>query len=54
MVAQNTTPTKVEFDPAEFVTELHAQGQMPQNSGGDPAVPDSAFPDDPAYDTVRA
>ncbi|MCJ0868087.1 hypothetical protein [Streptomyces sp. AP-93] len=36
-------------DPAEFVAELHSEGNLPQNSGGDPAVPDSAFPDTHTY-----
>ncbi|MFD9485084.1 hypothetical protein [Streptomyces sp. NPDC059991] len=37
-------------DPAEFVAELHAEGSLPQNVGGDPAVPDSAFPDTHVYE----
>ncbi|WP_175439226.1 hypothetical protein [Streptomyces vilmorinianum] len=37
-------------DPAEFVAELHAEGNLPQNTGGDPAVPDSAFPDTHTYE----
>jgi hypothetical protein len=37
-------------DPADFIAELHTEGQLPQNSGGDPAVPDSAFPDTHVYD----
>jgi len=39
-------------DPADFVADLHAEGNMPQNSGGDPAVPDSAFPDTHTYPTA--
>jgi hypothetical protein len=38
-------------DPADFVTELHSEGRLPQNSGGDPAVPDSSFTDTHTYDT---
>ncbi|MER6548212.1 hypothetical protein [Streptomyces sp. NPDC001250] len=38
------------FDPADFITDLHAEGQLPQNAGGDPAVPDGAFPDAHAYE----
>ncbi|MFI1105204.1 hypothetical protein [Streptomyces melanogenes] len=38
------------MDPAEFVAELHAEGSLPQNVGGDPAVPDSAFPDTHVYE----
>ncbi|CCK32770.1 hypothetical protein BN159_8392 [Streptomyces davaonensis JCM 4913] len=41
--------TVVLADPADFIGELHADGAMPQNSGGDPAVPDSAFPDTHTY-----
>jgi hypothetical protein len=41
--------TAVPADPADFIAELHADGAMPQNSGGDPAVPDSAFPDTHTY-----
>ncbi|MDT0459157.1 hypothetical protein RM550_26150 [Streptomyces sp. DSM 41527] len=39
---EHTTPASV--DPADFVSELHEEGQLPQNAGGDPSVPDSAFP----------
>lgn len=38
-------------DPADFITDLHTEGQLPQNAGGDPAVPDSAFPDTHTYET---
>lgn len=38
------------FDVADFVTELHSEGRLPQNAGGDPAVPDSAFPDTTTYE----
>jgi hypothetical protein len=31
----------VDFDPADFVTELHDGGLWPINAGGDPQVPDS-------------
>ncbi|WP_329377038.1 hypothetical protein [Streptomyces sp. NBC_01716] len=44
-----TTPLTAPSDPADFITELHADGILPQNSGGDPAVPDSAFPDTHVY-----
>jgi hypothetical protein len=37
-------------DPADFITDLHAEGNLPQNAGGDPAVPDSAFPDTHTYE----
>ncbi|GGZ70032.1 hypothetical protein [Streptomyces bluensis] len=44
-----TTAAVEAVDPAEFISDLHAGGEMPQNSGGDPAVPDSAFPDTHTY-----
>ncbi|MGN9763046.1 hypothetical protein [Streptomyces sp. SD31] len=44
---QATTPVTV--DPADFVTALHEEGQLPQNAGGDPSVPDSAFPQHHVY-----
>ncbi|MDO0939245.1 hypothetical protein QQY66_48965 [Streptomyces sp. DG2A-72] len=47
-VSQSVTAA-VPADPADFIGELHAEGAMPQNSGGDPAVPDSAFPDVHTY-----
>lgn len=49
MPANITSATTAAVDPADFVAELHAEGAMPQNSGGDPAVPDSAFPDTHTY-----
>ncbi|MFF6852757.1 hypothetical protein [Streptomyces antimycoticus] len=42
-------PPAVPVDVADFIGELHHDGAMPQNSGGDPAVPDSAFPDTHTY-----
>ncbi|WTW95367.1 hypothetical protein OG216_19185 [Streptomycetaceae bacterium NBC_01309] len=39
----------VSVDPADFVTELHEEGNLPQNAGGDPSVPDSAFPEHHVY-----
>ncbi|WP_369228967.1 hypothetical protein AB5J56_00730 [Streptomyces sp. R21] len=48
MTASVTAPGVV-VDPADFIAELHTEGQLPQNSGGDPAVPDSAFPDTHVY-----
>ncbi|MFF1690791.1 hypothetical protein [Streptomyces sp. NPDC058254] len=50
MAAQITSHVTQAVDPADFVAELHAEGAMPQNSGGDPAVPDSAFPDSHQYE----
>ena len=47
--ATTVAATTIALDPADFITELHAGGNMPQNSGGDPAVPDSAFPDTHTY-----
>jgi serine/threonine protein kinase HipA of HipAB toxin-antitoxin module len=44
---EHTTPASV--DPADFVTALHEEGQLPQNAGGDPSVPDSAFPQHHVY-----
>lgn len=38
-----TDATKVAFDPADFVTELHDEGLWPINAGGDPQVPDSCI-----------
>jgi hypothetical protein len=35
-----TTPTPP-VDPADFIAELHAEGEFPITAGGDPAVPDS-------------
>ncbi|MCX5343687.1 MULTISPECIES: hypothetical protein [Streptomyces] len=49
MSQQIPSATTQAVDPADFVAELHAEGNMPQNSGGDPAVPDSAFPDTHTY-----
>ncbi len=49
----DTTTPGIAVDPADFVAELHAEGNMPQNSGGDPAVPDSAFPDTHTYPQPR-
>ncbi|MDH2392207.1 hypothetical protein QCN29_26175 [Streptomyces sp. HNM0663] len=49
MSQQIPSATTQAVDPADFVAELHAEGNMPQNSGGDPAVPDSAFPDNHTY-----
>ncbi|MEU9279504.1 hypothetical protein [Streptomyces sp. NPDC048341] len=46
--------TTVVPDPADFIADLHADGAMPQNSGGDPAVPDSAFPDVHTYPVTAA
>ncbi|MER8104566.1 MULTISPECIES: hypothetical protein [unclassified Kitasatospora] len=43
---EHVTP---QIDPADFVAELHADGDLPQNVGGDPSVPDSAFPDTHVY-----
>jgi len=47
-----TSSTTAAFDPADFITDLHEEGNLPQNAGGDPAVPDSAFPDTHTYATV--
>ncbi|MFD7897605.1 hypothetical protein [Streptomyces sp. NPDC059743] len=47
-VTESATTSAV--DPADFVTDLHAEGALPQNAGGDPAVPDSAFPDTHTYE----
>lgn len=44
-----TVTTAVPADPADFIAVLHAEGAMPQNSGGDPAVPDSSFADTHTY-----
>ncbi|AUA11610.1 hypothetical protein [Streptomyces malaysiensis] len=49
MYQQSPSARTRAVDPADFVAELHAEGNMPQNSGGDPAVPDSAFPDTHTY-----
>ncbi|MFD9618093.1 hypothetical protein ACFWB2_12540 [Streptomyces virginiae] len=49
MAAQIEAATKA-VDPAEFVADLHAEGNLSQNVGGDPAVPDSAFPDTHTYE----
>ncbi|WP_199566447.1 hypothetical protein [Streptomyces corynorhini] len=49
MSQQIPSATTQAVDPADFVADLHAEGNMPQNSGGDPAVPDSAFPDTHTY-----
>lgn len=52
MAAQITkSSTTQAVDPADFISELHTEGQLPQNAGGDPAVPDSAFPDTHTYET---
>lgn len=44
---EHTTPASV--DPGDFVSALHEEGQLPQNAGGDPSVPDSAFPQHHVY-----
>lgn len=36
-------------DPADFITELHTEGQFPVTAGGDPAVPDSLGNDPAAW-----
>ena len=50
VVAITNSSTTSAVDPADFITELHAEGNLPQNAGGDPAVPDSAFPDTHHYE----
>jgi hypothetical protein len=37
------TPEIDEFDPADFVTDLHDEGLWPINAGGDPQVPDNTL-----------
>ncbi|MGW7825128.1 hypothetical protein ACWGLF_45750 [Streptomyces puniciscabiei] len=38
---RNAVATRA-VDPGEFIADLHQTGHLPQNSGGDPAVPDDA------------
>ncbi|MGW7514131.1 hypothetical protein ACWGJ2_00865 [Streptomyces sp. NPDC054796] len=49
---EHTAPASV--DPADFVTDLHQAGNLPQNAGGDPSVPDSAFPTHHVYQQPAA
>lgn len=44
-----TTATPPPVDPADFITELHAEGQFPVTAGGDPAVPDNLGSDPAAW-----
>jgi hypothetical protein len=49
-LAPNTTAEAAvpRVDPADFIAELHADGNFPITAGGDPAVPDNLGSDDPA------
>ncbi|MFD4560520.1 hypothetical protein ACFWP5_40450 [Streptomyces sp. NPDC058469] len=50
VAAIKKSSTTSAVDPADFITDLQAEGNLPQNAGGDPAVPDSAFPDTHHYE----
>ncbi|MCP2342053.1 hypothetical protein [Actinomadura rupiterrae] len=45
--ADQAAPPQV--DPADFIAELHAEGEFPVTAGGDPAVPDSLGTDPAAW-----
>jgi hypothetical protein len=51
-IAASTTPAAKappRVDPADFIAELHAEGEFPITAGGDPAVPDSLGSDPAAW-----
>ena len=44
-MSNTTTPAAPPVDPADFIAELHSEGEFPITAGGDPAVPDNLASD---------